>query len=159
MYDVNFAALPPHFPKATRRIDVLAMAQFAVLSLLASYALDSAAPSLGQPLDAQLGVLGWLAPTPARLPSQLWLALVVDLMGNFGFIAVLAYVPALVVAAAMLLGPLTASLEDIAVGVDELPGPWTLGGAVLITVGSGLIAFTSAASTTTVDISSRPRSA
>ena len=29
MYDVSFAALPPHFPKATRRIDVLAMAQFA----------------------------------------------------------------------------------------------------------------------------------
>ena len=29
MHDVNFAALPPHFPKVTRQIDVLAMAQFA----------------------------------------------------------------------------------------------------------------------------------
>ena len=29
MHDVNFAALPPHFPKVTRQIDVLAQAQFA----------------------------------------------------------------------------------------------------------------------------------
>ena len=80
-------------------------------------------------------------------------ALVVDVGGNFGFIASMQYVPALVVAAVMLLGPLTSCLEGIAVGVDVLPGPWTLSGAALITFGSGLIAFTSRETSATVEIS------
>ena len=130
----------------------LVMGEFAALSLVTACFLDSEPPSFLTPLDPQIGVVGWLAPTPARLLAQLWLALVVDLAGNFGFIAVMAYVPALVVAAVMLLGPLTSCLEGIAVGVDELPGPWTLGGALLITVGSTLIAFTSCEVTATVEI-------
>ena len=130
----------------------LVMGEFAALSLVTACFLDSEPPSFLAPLDPQIGVVGWLAPTPARLLAQLWLALVVDLAGNLGFIAVMAYVPALVVAAVMLLGPLTSCLEGIAVGVDQLPGPWTLGGALLITVGSTLIAFTSCEVTATVEI-------
>ena len=68
----------------------------------------------------------------------------------------MSYVPALVVAAVMLLGPLTSCVEGIAVGVDELPGPWTLAGGVLITGGSSLIALTSAERTATVEISHAP---
>ena len=97
-------------------------------------------------------MLGWLDPSPARLGTQLWLALVVDLAGNFGFIAVMAYVPALTVAAVMLLGPITSCLEGIAVGVDKLPGPWTLVGSVLITAGSGIISLSTSERTTTVEI-------
>lgn len=134
--------------KLRTSIDVLAFyallqLQFAVLCLAAAAVLDSVPPSFAEPLDAQHGILGWLQPTPARLGAQLWLALIVDLAGNFGFIAVMKYVPALTVAAAMLLGPLTSTLEGIAVGVDQLPGPWTLAGALLITAGSGLITFAS----------------
>jgi len=139
-------------------IDVLAfyclvMAQMAVFGLCAASILDSEPPSLHRPLDRQHGVFGWLVPIPARLLTQVWLALVVDVGGNFGFIASMQYVPALVVAAVMLLGPLTSCLEGIAVGVDVLPGPWTLSGAALITFGSGLIAFTSRETSATVEIS------
>jgi drug/metabolite transporter (DMT)-like permease len=62
------------------------------------------------------------------------------------------YVPALTVAAVMLLGPLTATLEGIAVGLDGMPGPWTVAGAALVMLGSGLIAFTSSEQTTTIEI-------
>ena len=130
----------------------LVMAQFGLYSLGLSVVLDAQPPTVRMPLDAQHGVLGWLEPIPARLACQMYLAVVVDLIGNFGFIAVLAYVPALVVAAVMLLGPLTAALEGIAVGVDEMPGPWTLSGAALITAGSGVIAFTSREQSATVEI-------
>jgi len=62
------------------------------------------------------------------------------------------FVPAITVAAAMLLGPLVSTVEGIAVGVDELPGGWTLAGGLLITVGSGLISYAVSESTATVEI-------
>ena len=107
---------------------------------------------LSNAFDAESGALGWLNPIPARLLTQLWLGVIVDLFGNFGFIAVMAYVPSLTVAAVMLLGPLTSCLEGIAVGVDQMPGPWTLGGGLLITAGSGLISFATSERTATVEI-------
>jgi hypothetical protein len=125
---------------------------------VASLLFDEQVPSFDEPLEPITGVLGWLNPIPARLPVQLWLALVVDLAGNFGFLAVMAYVPALTVAAAMLLGPVASTLEGILIGVSSLPGPWTLSGALLITVGSGLIALSTSEQTATVEIS-RSRSA
>jgi len=131
----------------------LVMMQFSLVCTLAACMFDDQPPSLLHPFDPQHGIFGWLDPSPARLLTQLWLALVVDLAGNFGFIAVMAYVPALTVAAVMLLGPLTSCLEGIAIGVDQLPGPWTLLGALLITAGSAVISFSSSERTTTVEIS------
>ena len=144
------------------RIDVdalaffaLVMGQFGIACFTLAYLFDDAPPSLSSPFDPQHGVLGWIDPSPARLGTQLWLALIVDLAGNFGFIAVMAYVPALTVAAVMLLGPLTSCLEGIAVGVDQLPGPWTLVGSILITAGSGIISFSTSERTATVEITTR----
>jgi len=128
------------------------MAQFAALCLGAAYFFDEAPPSFAAPFDEDRGILGWLLPVPARLPVQLWLALVVDLAGNLGFIAVMKFVPALTVAAAMLLGPIVSTLEGIAMGVDELPGVWTISGGLLIIVGSGLISFAASESTASVEI-------
>ena len=131
----------------------MTLIQFAPLCLFASYFLDDAPPMLlSNAFDAESGALGWLNPIPARLLTQLWLGVIVDLFGNFGFIAVMAYVPSLTVAAVMLLGPLTSCLEGIAVGVDQMPGPWTLGGGLLITAGSGLISFATSERTATVEI-------
>ena len=130
----------------------LVMVQFAALCLAAAVLFDDQPPSFLAPLDVEHGVIGWLSPLPGRLPIQLWLAVVVDLAGNLGFIAVMKYVPALTVAAAMLLGPLVATAEGIAVGVDRLPGPWTIGGGLLITIGSGLISAATSESSTTVEI-------
>ena len=130
----------------------LVMMQFAVLSLAAAYAFDDSPPSFAAPFDEEVGILGWLMPTRARLPVQLWLALIVDLAGNLGFITVMKFVPALTVAAAMLLGPLVSTAEGIFMGVDELPGGWTLAGGLLMTVGSGLISYAARESTATVEI-------
>jgi len=130
----------------------LVMVQFAALCFAAAYFFDEAPPSLAHPFDDQRGVVGWLTPQPARLLVQLWLAIVVDLTGNLGFIAVMKFVPALTVAAVMLLGPLVSTAEGIAVGVDELPGAWTLVGGLLITAGSGLISLAASESTSSVEI-------
>ena len=91
---------------------------------------------------------------------------------------VLKYVPALVVAAACLLGPIigehrptfslhaifhlshlslslslhAAMLEGVLLGVEAVPGPWTLLGGVAAVVGSGLIAAQAQRATTTYDL-------
>ena len=132
----------------------LVMGQFGLLCLAMAFIMDEAPPSFLHPLDPVHGVLGWLDATPARLLAQLWLAIVVDLLGNFGFIAAMAYVPALTISAVMLLGPLTSCVEGIAVGVDQLPGTYTLLGGVLITAGSGMISFATSERTATVEIAS-----
>ena len=89
---------------------------------------------------------------PGRLLAQLWLAVVVDYSGNVGFVAVLKYVPALVVAASMLLGPLVASSLGVLLGVEAVPGPWTLLGGVLMLAGSGLIAMRAQRQAPTIDL-------
>ena len=113
--------------------------QFVGWCLAAAALLDSSAPTLD--FDADGGVFGWLQPTASRLPVQLYLAAVADVAGNFGFVAVLKYVPAITVAAVKLLGPCTAILEGLAIGVEEPPGAYTMGGGALILVGSCLFVF------------------
>ena len=130
----------------------LLMAQFALLCVGASFMIDETPPSFSEPWDEQSGILGWLNLVPGRFGVQLWLALIVDLAGNLGFVAVMKFVPALTVAAVMLLGPFVATVEGIAVGVDQMPGAWTLAGALLITLGSGLICIAARESTATVEI-------
>ena len=49
--------------------------------------------------------------------------------------------PAITVAAVKLLGPCTAILEGLAIGVEEPPGAYTMGGGTLILVGSCLFVF------------------
>eukprot|EP00965_Chrysotila_dentata_P237041 6201652-Pleurochrysis_carterae.AAC.1 len=102
--------------------------------------------------DPQNGLFGWLYPHPGRILAQLWMAALVDWAGNLGFIAVMKYVPGLIVAAVMLIGPFVACFEGILVGVDRIPGPWTLLGAVVIVISSGAIAIGMQHQTKTVDI-------
>ena len=91
----SFLTWSPQFYMGTLAFFSLVMAQFAVLCFAASALLDDDPPSVVHPFDTERGVLGWLNPVPARLPVQLWLALVVDLAGNLGFIVVMKFVPAL----------------------------------------------------------------
>ena len=53
--------------------------------------------------------------------------MVVDYLGNYAFIAVMKYLPALVIASALLLGPLVACAEGVLLGVEELPGAALVG--------------------------------
>ena len=102
--------------------------------------------------DADVGAFGWLQPLAPRLPVQLYLALVVDLLGNLGFLVTMKYVPAITVAAAMLLGPLTATAEGMLLGVESAPGAWTVAGGALIIAGSGIISFSTRADETVVHL-------
>ena len=126
------------------------MVQFAVYSAAAAFFLDDSPPDLIAPLDPARGFFGWLH--PRLIGPQLWLAVVVDLCGNLGFIAVLKYVPALVVASSMLLGPFVATAEGMLLGVEEMPGAWTLAGSLVIVCGCGIIVTSEQTHSTTVEI-------
>ena len=154
------SAWPPPFASLAEaiRVDVdalafftLVMAQFSVACFLLAFAFDDEPPSLAAPFDGLHGVLGWMTPSPATSAHGFGL-LSSSTSQATSAIAVMAYVPALTVAAIMLLGPLTSCLEGIVVGVDQLPGVWTLVGSMMITAGSGIISFSTSERTTTVEI-------
>ena len=113
------------------------MAQFGFYCTLAAFYLDESPPEFS--FDPTRGYFGWLVPSlPGRLIAQIWLAVVVDWLGNVCFIVVMKYVPALVVAGAMLVGPFVATAEGMALGVESMPGPWTIAGSIVIVYGSSL---------------------
>lgn len=87
-----------------------------------------------------------------RLFAQLWIAAVVDYLGNHAFITVMKYVPALMIATAELFGPMIASSEAVIFGVETLPGPWTVAGAIIIGLGGLLIAWQAHKQSTTVEL-------
>ena len=62
----------------------------------------------------------------------------------------------LVIAAAMLLGPTLATAEGVLLGVEAVPGPWTMVGSVVIVVGGFLIAAQAQRQKTTVDVEVGP---
>ena len=130
----------------------IAMAVFTACSLVAAYTLDASPPSLST--DPEVGLFGWaVVALPGRLLSQLWLAAIVDYSGNVGLVAVMKYVPALVVAAAYLLGPLIATAEGVLTGVEPMPGSWTLLGGALTVASTALIAARAQRQQTTVSLS------
>ena len=149
MQYLRFAeALRPHLDAPVFYLAV--MVQYGALCLVASCVLDPTPPRLS--FDEQRGVFGWLHPSVARLGCQLWFVVFVDICGNLGLVAVMKYVPSMVVAVALLLSPIIATAEGMAIGTEALPGPWTMGGAGVIIVASLIIAKDSQQSSTTVEL-------
>eukprot|EP00966_Prymnesium_polylepis_P314289 7262790-Prymnesium_polylepis.1 len=62
------------------------------------------------------------------------------------------YVPALVVATALLLGPMVACAEGVLLGVEHFPGPWTIVGGLVILMGGTLIALQAQNQSTSVEL-------
>ena len=141
-------ALRPHLDAPVFFVAV--MAQHCVLCVAAAAALSPMPLSLG--FDAQRGLLGWLYPSAGRLGAELWLALAADLYGNLGLIGVMKYISSVIVAVALLLSPIVATLEGLSLGTEKLPGPWTMGGAGVIIVASLVIAADSHQQSTTVEL-------
>lgn len=123
---------------------------YGTISGCAAFIFDPLPPTLS--MDPCVGFLGWLTPSPDRLPLQLTGTLVVDVAGYLAYVAVMKYVPALMVSAAMLLGPFVSTLEGVIIGVEDVPGLWTVGGAVVITMGSAIIAVESQSKTNTYSL-------
>lgn len=77
----------------------------------------------------------------------------VDYLGNHAYIAVMKYVPALVIAASDQVAPMVASAEGMLLLVEQPPGQWTIIGAITIAIGGLLIALEAQQSMTTVELS------
>ena len=118
---------------------VIIMLHYGTLSVFAALLSGQATEAIS--LSEHDGFFGWLLPRPQLLPIQLYTAFVVDFAGNLCFVAVMKYMPALVVVATMLLGPFIATAEGMLLGVSGLPGPFFFVGSTLVILGSGTIAL------------------
>ncbi|KAL1530117.1 hypothetical protein AB1Y20_001037 [Prymnesium parvum] len=91
-------------------------------------------------------------PSESAVPVSAFGDIAVDWWGNLGFIAAMKYVPAIVVAAFMLLGPFAATAEGMIVGVESMPGTLTIIGGLIIVCGSAIISVSEQASSTTFEL-------
>jgi len=120
---------------------------YTLISGTVAHRIDECTPTFS--LNPSTGYFGWLTLSFDRLPLQLAITGLVDVAGYLSFIAVMKYVPALMVSAVMLLGPFVSTLEGVLLGVESVPGLWTVAGALVITIGSGIIAYESQTKTKT----------
>ena len=139
--------LRPHLDSAVFLAAV--MLQYTCVCVLAACASPSP-PTLS--LDPQTGLFGWLQPSLARMGCQLWMTLAVDMTGTLGLVAVMKYVPGLIVAVSLLLSPLIATLEGLAIGAERIPGPWTMAGAAVVVVASAVLVSDAQQQSTTVEL-------
>jgi drug/metabolite transporter (DMT)-like permease len=109
----------------------------------------------GQPYelstDATIGLFGWLRLEPDRLPLELWMAIICNLLGTTGYIAIMKYFDPVVVSMVMLMEPIVASLMGAAAGVSTLPGLMTWAGDGVVVVGSILVILSGSKKTETID--------
>jgi drug/metabolite transporter (DMT)-like permease len=123
------------------------VAIYSLAAATAAFYIDPRPPSFS--LNPISGLFGWLTLSPDRLLIQLGITAMVDVAGYLAYIAVMKYVPAIMVSAVMLLGPFVSTIEAMLIGVEAVPGLWTVAGAAVITVGSAVIAVESQRKTKT----------
>lgn len=85
------------------------------------------------------GLWGWTNLSRDRLPIEIHLAVVCNLIGTTGYVACMKYFDPVVVSTVMLMEPLMATLMGAAAGVDQIPGLQTWVGGAIVTVGSLLV--------------------
>lgn len=89
--------------------------------------------------DTAHGLWGWTNLSPDRLPLELYLAVVVNLIGTTGYVGAMKYFEPIVVSTTMLMEPLLATLMGAGAGVDTFPGLQTRIGGALVTMGCFLV--------------------
>jgi drug/metabolite transporter (DMT)-like permease len=94
--------------------------------------------------DPYHGLFGWMNLTPTRLPVELWIVLVCNLLGTMGFVRAMKYFDSVIIAVATLLEPMMASIIATLKHVGVLPGPQGWIGNLLVLVGTLLVVFPSA---------------
>ena len=97
------------------------------------------------------GLWGWTNWKWNRLPLELYLAIVCNIIGTTGYIAVMKYFEPIVVSTVMLSEPVLGALMAALVGSDPLPGVQTWIGNVVVAVGIFLVVWSGARSTETID--------
>jgi drug/metabolite transporter (DMT)-like permease len=101
--------------------------------------------------DPNFGLWGWIRLTPDRLPLELYLAIVCNVLGTTGYVAVMKYFEPVVVSTVMLMEPVLGALMGVAAGLDPLPGLQTWIGDGVVTVGIVLVVWSGAKTTETID--------
>jgi drug/metabolite transporter (DMT)-like permease len=97
------------------------------------------------------GLWGWTNWQWNRLPLELYLAIVCNIMGTTGYIAVMKYFEPIVVSTVMLSEPVLGALMAALVGSDPLPGLQTWIGNLVVAFGIFLVVWSGARSTETID--------
>jgi drug/metabolite transporter (DMT)-like permease len=97
------------------------------------------------------GLWGWTNLALDRLPLELYLAVVCNVLGTTGYIAIMKYFEPVVVSSVMLMQPVIGTLMGVAAGLEPWPGPQTWIGDGVVTVGIILVIWSGARTTETID--------
>lgn len=123
--------------------------------------------------DPTIGLFGWVNLKMDRLPLELWMAIVCNLLGTTGYIAIMKYFDPVVVSVrffyshyfhslyqthhflyskmVMLMEPIVASVMGAICGVSSLPSLMTWAGDGVVVVGSILVILSGSKKTETID--------
>ena len=101
--------------------------------------------------DPTIGLFGWVDLQIDRLPLELWMAIICNLLGTTGYIAIMKYFDPVVVSMVMLMEPIVASLMGAVAGVSTLPGLLTWAGDGVVAMGSILVILSGSKKTETID--------
>jgi len=97
------------------------------------------------------GIFGWLNLSADRLPLEVYIALVCNLIGTVGYVAAMKYFDPIVPAAVMLMDPAVGALLGVAAGTADLPGPVTWFGDVIIAAGTFCVIISGSKKSETID--------
>ena len=107
----------------------------------------------GQPCefssDEEVGVFGWISFRKDRLWLELYIAVICNGVGTTGYVALMKYFDPVVVSMVML--PVIALFQGIAVGVSTFPGLTTWLGNAVVVSGSVMVIWSGSNKTETVD--------
>ena len=101
--------------------------------------------------DDEIGVWGWISLRKDRFLLELYIAIICNGVGTTGYVAIMKYFDPVVVAMVMLMEPVIALFQGIAVGVATLPGPITWLGNAVVVSGSLIVIWSGSKKTETVD--------
>mmetsp|Transcript_1071 Transcript_1071/g.1724 ORF Transcript_1071/g.1724 Transcript_1071/m.1724 type:complete len:664 (+) Transcript_1071:64-2055(+) len=97
------------------------------------------------------GLFGWTNTAFDRLPLELYIVFICNLLGTLGYIAVLKYFDSVVIATIMLMEPVIAVFIGFWAGVSSLPGMQTWIGDAIVTMGSGMVIYSGSSKTESID--------
>lgn len=90
------------------------------------------------------GLFGWMSLRYDRLPLEMWIVLVCNVVGTMGFVRSMQYFDAIIIAISTLLEPMVASVIATLLHVGVLPGPQGWIGNFLVVIGTFGVVYPSA---------------
>lgn len=101
--------------------------------------------------DPNVGIIGWMNIVPDRLPLELYMAIVCNIVGTTGYIAVMKYFDPVVITMVMLTEPAIATLLGIIAGVETIPATQIMVGNAFVILGSIIVIASESHKTESID--------